>query len=175
MMSIFKKNKISSNENNDNKLGIIDNLKSYHTKKNSFNLPYPIEKCFYGIIKLSFSSLKSANWRKISEYSVNDVFKSKVSTNKFTLTELKLFEVYELRTTIEGIDYWTRFELTKIKENKTEIKFSETIKFTRAIYGFKGTIAKMNFNKKYDKNSKEIIFKINKEVKEIDISELQKN
>ncbi|ASP28434.1 hypothetical protein SCORR_v1c06620 [Spiroplasma corruscae] len=170
MFSIFKKKDKDTFIKGNSNLGVIDNIKSYYTKKNIFNISYPFDRCFYGIIKLSFSTFKSGNWRNIKDINVGDIFKSKVSRNKFTITELKMFEVYEIKTIIDDIEYWTRFEVKKIKNNKTQVNFSESLKFPRAIYGFKGTIAKMNFNKNFDKKAKEIVLRIHEEVKNIDIN-----
>ncbi|ARU91335.1 hypothetical protein SCLARK_00672 [Spiroplasma clarkii] len=128
---------------------------------------YEIERCFYAIIKLSFKTLRGVNWRKITEMQPHTVVKSKTGT-RFEISLLEFPYLYELKSESNGVIYWTNYELRKIKDNKTEIIITETVKFSSALNGFRANIGKMNFNKEFDKKVKQITLAIFEEVKNLD-------
>ncbi|WP_342268481.1 DUF3284 domain-containing protein [Spiroplasma endosymbiont of Aspidapion aeneum] len=131
------------------------------SKSVKFKLPFSIEECFNQIIKISFQTLNGVNYHKLDKYRVGDIFKSK-DGKKYELTSFNPPNIYQLTTRIENKVYKTTYYLQYLKPKKTQIEFSEVIMFEKNLKGFRETIGLINFNKEFDKRSKQITLHIYK-------------
>lgn len=164
----FKKSKNSDIEISEVKTGsIIDDIKKNHSRNFWFTISYDLNTTFLSVIKSSFAYFRGVNWKKINEIQVGQIFKTTTAGKTYKLVKFEIDKIYELSTVLEGVQYWMSYEFEKYKQNKTKVNFTQSIYFQTPIGGFKGNIAKMNFAKQFDKNSKNITIQINKFAKEI--------